>query len=96
MDNAKELYLDLLKKALTFYLWEDRAAAKLLFEPQNPIKKAILRKTEMFFFKMAETVEKNDRKNTEYFLLPLTLQGSGRREEGLPRSHPVLTGGKEG
>ncbi|OGJ87022.1 MAG: macrocin O-methyltransferase [Candidatus Raymondbacteria bacterium RifOxyA12_full_50_37] len=41
MDNAKELYLDLLKKALTFYLWEDRAAAKLLFEPQNPIKKAI-------------------------------------------------------
>lgn len=40
--TPKDMYLDLLKKTLTFYLWEDRAAA-VLSEPKEFFKKSIYR-----------------------------------------------------
>jgi O-methyltransferase len=42
MTTARDLYFDLLKKALCFFLWEDRAAARIR-DPKHPLKKALLK-----------------------------------------------------
>ena len=51
MSDPKDLYLDLLKKTLTFYLWEDRAVSPMVQIPKKWHKRLVFELINRFLYK---------------------------------------------